>query len=528
MSSIHSAFKATAIKEAVSQVRETLIIVKHPTQYLFGVLIAGDPSIPQFIIEHKLKEVARLAPLYPEYLGSPQFLQTHKVRFPYIVGEMANGIATAHMVIAAAKAGFIGSFGAGGLMPDIVEKNILNIQENLGPNAENWASNLIHSPNEPELERRIIDLYLRLNVTRVSSSAYMQLSPHIVYYAFKGIYVNQAGNIVRKNHVLAKLSRPEVAEHFLSPPPRAILSALIAEGKLTEQEAKLASELPVAEDITVESDSGGHTDNRPLCALFPVIKQQSIILANKFNYEAPVRIGAAGSLGTPDALAAAFSMGAAYVLTGSVNQAAVEAGVCEAAKRLLMQADIADVEMAPAADMFELGVKLQVLKRGTLFGRRAAKLYQYFVNYPTLEAIPQADRAELEKTIFRQPLDKVWENTKAFFSQRDPKQIEIAEKDAKYRMALVFRAYLGQTSRWAIIGDESRVMDYQLWCGPAMGSFNRWVKGTFLEELKNRTVEQIGYNLLEGAAVITRAQQLRSMGVVVPAQCFEFEPRLLG
>jgi trans-AT polyketide synthase, acyltransferase and oxidoreductase domains len=37
-------------------------------------------------------------------------------------------------------------------------------------------------------------------------------------------------------------------------------------------------------------------------------------------------IGLAGGMGTPFAVAAAFVMGADYVLTGSVNQACVEAG----------------------------------------------------------------------------------------------------------------------------------------------------------------------------------------------------------
>jgi trans-AT polyketide synthase/acyltransferase/oxidoreductase domain-containing protein len=30
-------------------------------------------------------------------------------------------------------------------------------------------------------------------------------------------------------------------------------------------------------------------------------------------------------------------------------------------------------------------------------------------------------------------------------------------------------------------GDETRRMDYQIWCGPAMGAFNDWVRGSFLE-----------------------------------------------
>jgi hypothetical protein len=53
------------------------------------------------------------------------------------------------------------------------------------------------------------------------------------------------------------------------------------------------------------------------------------------------------------------------------------------------------------------------------------------------------------------------------------------------------------------------------------------VAGTFLADPANRSVVQIGRNLLEGAAVVTRAQQLRSYGVPVPAAAFDFRPRPL-
>ena len=55
-------------------------------------------------------------------------------------------------------------------------------------------------------------------------------------------------------------------------------------------------------------------------------------------------------------------------------------------------------------------------------------------------------------------------------------------------MALVFRWYLGLSSRWANAGEPSRQLDYQVWCGPAMGAFNEWAKGSFLEQPQNRTV----------------------------------------
>ena len=111
---------------------------------------------------------------------------------------------------------------------------------------------------------------------------------------------------------------------------------------------------------------------------------------------------------------------------------------------------------------------------------------------------------------------------------RDPRELEKAAANPHHKMALVFRWYLGLSSKWAIAGVPERKMDYQIWCGPAMGAFNAWVKGSFLEPPGNRTVVQIARNLLEGAAVVTRAQQLRSYGVPVPAAAFAFQPRPLA
>jgi hypothetical protein len=95
-------------------------------------------------------------------------------------------------------------------------------------------------------------------------------------------------------------------------------------------------------------------------------------------------------------------------------------------------------------------------------------------------------------------------------------------------MALVFRWYLGMSSRWAIVGEVRRRADYQVWCGPAMGAFNAWVRGSFLEDPAERTAGQIALNLLEGAAVASRAQALRSAGVAVPAEAFLYRPRRLS
>jgi PfaD family protein len=217
-------------------------------------------------------------------------------------------------------------------------------------------------------------------------------------------------------------------------------------------------------------------------------------------------------------------MGAAYVLTGSVNQACVESGTSDGARAMLAQAEQADTMMAPAADMFEMGVKVQVLKRGTMFPMRAARLYELYRVHAGLEEIPAAERSSLEKTVFRAPLPEIWRQTRDFFQDRDPRQVDRAERDPKHKMALVFRWYLGQSSRWAKSGEPSRKIDYQIWCGPAMGAFNEWAKNTFLEKAENRQVVVIAMNILYGAAVMLRAQSLRCQGVSLPAHCPRLAP----
>src|SRR5262249_15604249 len=154
--------------------------------------------------------------------------------------------------------------------------------------------------------------------------------------------------------------------------------------------------------------------------------------------------------------AAAFAMGAAYIVTGSVNQACVESGSSDLVRQMLAEAGQADVAMAPAADMFEMGVKVQVLKRGTMFPMRAAKLYDLYRTYSSLEAIPEVERSSLEKNLFRTSVDEIWQQTREFFLRRDAAQVPKADADPKHKMALVFRWYLGQSSRWANAGVPDR------------------------------------------------------------------------
>jgi PfaD family protein len=195
---------------------------------------------------------------------------------------------------------------------------------------------------------------------------------------------------------------------------------------------------------------------------------------------------------------------------------------------MLKDATMSDVTMAPSADMFELGVKVQVLRKGSLYAQRAARLYDLYKTYDSLSEIPDKVLNDLERDFFRRPISEVEADVRNFFSQRDPAQLERAAVDGRHRMALIFRWYLGHSSRWPISGDSGRQLDYQIWCGPAIGSFNDWTRGTFLEDGTARNVKQIGLNIIEGAAVATRAHQARCHGIDVPPAAFNFPPRRLA
>lgn len=465
-----------------------------------------------------------LPPVYPEWLGDRGFAADHGARFNYVAGEMARGIATPKMVIEAARTGCVGFYGSAGLPLDEIRAGVASIQSALGPQASNWGANLIHSPQEPGQEKAVIDLFLSQNVCRVSASAFMKLTPDVVRFTALGLSRAADGAIRRENHVFAKVSRAEVAEAFMAPAPEKILAELVASGAISQAQADLAARVPVAADITAEADSGGHTDNRPAFTLFSSLTSARARIAARYGLaESDIRIGMAGGIATPQAVAAAFQMGAAYVLTASINQSAVESGLALPGRRLLAKAGPADVAMAPAADMFEQGVQVQVLKRGTLFAMRGRKLHNFYRSGAAYEDLSANDRKWLED-VLGEPFEAAWSATRDYIRTINPVEAARAEADGNKRLALVARRYLFQGAQWAREGDERRAADYQIWCGPAMGAFNEWVAGSFLEPVESRTVRQIALNLMEGAARVTRAGQLRASGLSVPPDLFTYHP----
>lgn len=516
------AFEPTSIKACLYNLEYPCYIVREQGRIGAtneGQLInGGGPASAQ----GGLELLAALPPLLPQSLGDPYFRHVHGVRYSYMTGAMANAIASTNLVIAMGQAQMLGAFGAAGVVKLRLEEAIRTIQTAL-PNGP-YAFNLIHSPNEEAMERDAVELYLQHGVHTVEASAFLALTPHVVRYRVAGLRLNQQNQIEVGNRVIAKISRREVATPFMQPAPSRMLGDLLEQGLITQQQANLAQYVPMADDITVEADSGGHTDNRPLVALLPsILALRNEIQAN-YGYAVPLRVGVGGGISTPQSVLAAYMMGAAYVVTGSVNQACLEAGTSDHTRNLLAQAGIADVMMAPAADMFEMGVKVQLLKKGTLFPMRAQKLYEIYAAYNSIDEIPAKEREKLERQIFQQSLEQVWSETVAFFHERDPEQITRAENNPKRKMALIFRWYLGLSSRWSNQGVTGREMDYQIWCGPAMGAFNDWVRGSYLEDPANRRVTDIAHHLMRGTAALYRVQSLRTQGLLLPPMYDVYQP----
>ena len=456
----------------------------------------------------------RIPPVRPEDLGDAAFRRDHRLGLAYVAGSMAHGIASEELVESAARAGCLGFYGAAGQPPERVESAIQRLQGSLG--AKPFGFNLLYSPQEQGLEDAHARLYLRYGVRLVEASAYLDMSLALARYRLTGLRVGPNGEPIPVNRVVAKVSRVEVAQKFLSPTPPRLVGELLSRGEITEQQAQAATRLPLADEITAEADSGGHTDNRPAITLLPTLIALRDRLAGEAarrGWHQPARVGLGGGIATPHAVAAAFAMGAAYVLVGTVHQACVESGTSDAARTLLAATGQADTAMAPAADMFEMGVKVQVLKRGTLFAMRAQKLYDIYRAYPSFDAVPPADRQTVETQVLRRPFAQVWEDCVAYFLTRDPGQISRAQADPRHQMALVFRWYLATASRWATRGVTDRQADFQIWCGPSMGAFNEWAHGSLLQDPANRSLPLVAFNLLRGAAALKRAEFARMLGI---------------
>ncbi|MEU9041372.1 MULTISPECIES: ACP S-malonyltransferase [unclassified Kitasatospora] len=425
----------------------------------------------------------------PGELGSAAFRRDYGVRLAYAAGGMRLGIGSVDLVARMARAGLLSFFGAAGLPAAEVGAAVARIRD-LTPAGAPFGVNVTHDPFDPGAEDELVDVLIRHDVRFVEAATHVEVTPALVRHRLTGARVLPDGTVHVPRKLLAKVTRPDAARLFLSPPPAALARQLVAEGLLTAEEAAAGERVALADDVCAVGDAGDHSDLAALWALLPSLRRLRSELGGVAR---AVRIGAGGGIGAPESAAAAFVLGADFVLTGSVNLCTAESGISPAAKDLLQQADVHDTAFAPYGGLFELGGRARVFRRGVLFHARATKLYDLWRNHDSWDAVPAAVRAKVERDYLGAPFDEVYARLgRAAEPGTDPKR----------RMALVFRWYCAQASAWAIEGAPDRVADYQIPCGPALGACNRWLEHTPLRDWRDRHADELADRLMAEAAAV--------------------------
>ena len=441
---------------------------------------------------------ARAFKLSAAALGCAEFKKKFRLKYAYVTGGMAHGIASPALVAKIGRAGMIGYLGTGSLPPDAIENAIIQIQSELDQ-GQAYGMNLLAGPDETQQ----VELFLKHNVPDIEAAGYIQISPALVKYKLRGLRRKPDGAISIGNRIMAKLSRPEVAAEFLNPAPEALVADLLTQGAVSEAQAAMARNLPMADALCIAADSGGRTDMGVLSALLPTMIRLRDTFAAQYRYPEKIGVGAAGGIGTPEAAAAAFILGADFILTGSINQCTAESGASPIAKDMLQSMNVQDTAYAPAGGLFEIGAKTQVLKKGLFFPARANKLYELYRQYDSLDGIDANTRAQLEKRYFKMPVDAVYAACEGVFPAEEIKRAQISPK---HRMALIFKWYFTYASQLALEGKEADKVNFQIYCGPALGAFNQWVKGTPLEHWRNRHVDEIALKLLNETSDLLTAR----------------------
>ncbi len=375
------------------------------------------------------------------------------LRHACVAGSMYGGVSGPELLSRLAKSGGMGFYGAGGLTPAEVESGLGTVVAGLGRDNPYGAA-LPYQQADPEREMALAELYLRLGVRVVEASGHLEITPALVKFRLKG------------GAVLAKVNRTDLAEQLLSPAPADVVRHLREHGHLTEEEAAGAGSIPVATDLVVEAGAGWLSSPASVATVLPSVLRLRDRLSAGARQR--VHVGAAGGIGTPEAAAAALFMGAEFLLTGSVNQCTVEAATSPHTKDILQSLSVHDVDDAPWPEMFELGVRNTVVRKGVFYPAKAAKLHQLWRAHDRWQDIDSGTRDEIERRYLRRPFAEVLAEVGPGGS---PKQ----------DMAAVFRSYLVQGLALARQGDATRKVDYHIPCGPAMGAFNDWVRGTELE-----------------------------------------------
>ena len=208
-------------------------------------------------------------------------------------------------------------------------------------------------------------------------------------------------------------------------------------------------------------------------------------------------------------------MGAAYVVTGSVNQACLESGASEHTRKLLSQTEMTDVAMGPRPGIcLKWVLRCRCSNAAPLFAMRAQKLYDLYSRYDTWQDVPQKEREKLETSVFKRSFDDIWVECVKFFSERDPHQVETRQCQSQGQNGAGFPLVPGGFLRAGPIAVKKDVR----WITRS-GAARPWAPLTIgcatptWRRLKTGTLPDVNLQILSGAAYLQRLRLLGAQGL---------------
>lgn len=272
--------------------------------------------------------------------------------------------------------------------------------------------------------------------------------------------------------VLAQVRDTAAAEACLWPEPAAIAARVAIEA---ETGRVVPSGLP-ADELIILVDG-----RRPAeINLLPAIRRRDTLPPPARS----VGLGVAGDVGTPEAVATLFDLGADFVVTTDLNICTREAAAPDIVKDLLQRLEIDDLAWAPVDGGFHADAWRSVVGRGLFFARRAQRLHEILSRYHAWDSVPAALRAELDQRWLPKPFDELWRDLGRTAGGGGP-------SGGRAQMAAVFAEYSRAGRAWAAAGDRHRQADFLIEASPGLAAFNRRAKGTELEEWGARSAAKV-------------------------------------
>lgn len=426
-------------------------------------------------------------------LGSQDFQKEYNTKYAYIIGSMGHGILDEKMLISAGKNGLLSFFGTSGLSLQRVEEAIKNVQRELR-RGEPYGFNITFSVSSSEMEESLIEMYFNYGVHTIEASSYTTITKQLVRYRIKGLRRNADNAIEIPNRIIVKLSRTDMAESFMSPPPKRIVDALLRDGVISTEEAELSQQIPMSHDICVVTDTAGYTVGANMFATLPTIESIRDRISTSNQYKNSIRVGAAGGIGSPVSASAVFLMGADFIMTGSINQCTVEAATSDTVKDMLSAMNVQDTSYVRTIDKYNAYQQMQVLKKGTLFYVCVEKFYNLYHEVNSIDEIDPKTRELIETRYLKKSFEEVLQEIMLSDKFRAMNTSYITPK---LQLELVFNWYMEQAFQWAIEGNTNNQLNYEIMCSSALGAFNQWVKGTSFEDWRNRTVVAVSEKLMQ-------------------------------